>query len=264
MRPSLSDGDRHTIPSRAGRAFRPRPGRAPALVPLPLPIRMLATLDRENHPPVAGMVYQQMPAGRTGWPRSDRPDGTAPASRSRRSAVPPPATAPLRAGIAFLTEAWRLSPLISRLKFQVTSRTEAEWDIDYDFKQSRINASTAFVNYRFGRYTIGGGDAYLLAPSSTPTATGQQVFNQFRILLGYGQPNKRGFSGAANLGFDANLGVLQYATAQAAYNWDCCGLSVEYRRFALGSVRNENQFRFNFALANVGSFGNLRRQEKLF
>ena len=167
-------------------------------------------------------------------------------------------------GIAFLTEARRLSPLISRLKFQATSRTEAEWDIDYDFKQSRINASTAFVNYRFGPYTIGGGDAYLLAPSDTPTPTGQQAFNQFRILLGYGQPNKRGFSGAANLGFDANLGFLQYAAVQTAYNWDCCGLSVEYRRFALGSVRNENQFRFNFALANVGSFGNLRRQEKLF
>jgi LPS-assembly protein len=167
-------------------------------------------------------------------------------------------------GIAFLTEARRLSPLISRLKFQATSRTEAEWDIDYDFKQSRINASTAFVNYRFGSYTIGGGDAYLLAPSNTPTPTGQQAFNQFRILFGYGQPNKRGFSGATNLGFDANLGFLQYAAVQTAYNWDCCGLSVEYRRFALGSVRNENQFRFNFALANVGSFGNLRRQEKLF
>ncbi len=166
-------------------------------------------------------------------------------------------------GIAFLTEARRLSPLISRLKFAATSRTEAEWDIDYDFKQSRINASTAFVNYRFGSYTIGGGDAYLRAPSDTPT-TGQQMFNQFRVLFGYGQPNKRGFSGATNLGFDANLGFLQYAAVQAAYNWDCCGLSVEYRRFALGSVRNENQFRFNFALANIGSFGNLRRQEKLF
>jgi LPS-assembly protein len=167
-------------------------------------------------------------------------------------------------GIAFLTEARRLSPLISRLKFQATSRTEAEWDIDYDFKNSRINASTAFVNYRFGSYTIGGGDAYLLAPSSAPTPVGQQAFNQFRILFGYGQPNKRGFSGATNLGFDANLGFLQYAAVQTAYNWDCCGFSVEYRRFALGSVRNENQFRFNFALANIGSFGNLRRQEKLF
>jgi len=167
-------------------------------------------------------------------------------------------------GIAFLNEARRLSPLISRLKFQATNRTEAEWDIDYDFKQSRINASTAFVNYRIGPYTVGGGDAYLLAPSNSPTPTGQQAFNQFRILLGYGQPNKRGFSGATNLGFDANLGFLQYAAVQTAYNWDCCGLSVEYRRFALGSVRNENQFRFNFALANIGSFGNLRRQEKLF
>ncbi len=167
-------------------------------------------------------------------------------------------------GIAFLAEARRLSPLISRLKFQATSRTEAEWDIDYDFKQSRINASTAFVNYRFGPYTVGGGDAYLLAPSNGPTPTGQQAFNQFRILLGYGQPNKRGFSGATNLGFDANLGFLQYAAVQTAYNWDCCGLSIEYRRFALGSVRNENQFRFNFALANIGSIGNLRRQEKLF
>jgi LPS-assembly protein len=167
-------------------------------------------------------------------------------------------------GIAFLTDARRLSPLISRLKFQATSRTEAEWDIDYDFKKDRINASTAFVNYRFGPYTIGGGDAYLLAPSDIPTPAAQQAFNQFRVLFGYGQPNKRGFSGATNLGFDANLGFLQYSAVQLAYNWDCCGLSVEYRRFALGSVRNENQFRFNFALANIGSFGNLRRQEKLF
>ncbi len=167
-------------------------------------------------------------------------------------------------GIAFLNEARRLSPLISRLRFQPTSRTEAEWDIDYDFRNSRINASTAFVNYRFGPYTIGGGDAFLQAPSATVSSTVPQAFNQYRVLFGYGYPNRRGFSGATNLGFDANLGFLQYAAAQLAYNWDCCGLSVEYRRFSLGSVRNENQFRFNFSLANIGSFGNLRRQEKLF
>ena len=166
--------------------------------------------------------------------------------------------------IAFLTDARRLSPLISRLKFQATNRTEAEWDIDYDFQKSRINASTIFLNYRYGSYTIGGGSAFLQAPTATPTPTGQQAFDQFRLLFGYGQPNRRGFSGATNLGFDANLGVLQYAAIQTAYNWDCCGFSVEYRRFNLGSVRNENQFRFNFALANIGSFGNLRRQEKLF
>jgi LPS-assembly protein len=51
---------------------------------------------------------------------------------------------------------------------------------------------------------------------------------------------------------------------QTAYNWNCCGMNVEYRRFALGSVRNENQYRFTFTLANIGALGNLRRQERLF
>jgi LPS-assembly protein len=67
-----------------------------------------------------------------------------------------------------------------------------------------------------------------------------------------------------NLGLDAQLNQVQYGSAQLAYNWDCCGVNVEYRRFALAQVRNENQFRFTFSLANVGAFGNLRRTERLF
>ena len=187
-------------------------------------------------------------------------------------------------GIAFLTcpaipspctqsaVARRLSPLISRLRIQPTTRAEAEWDLDYDFKNGRINASTVFVNYRIGLFTIGGGDAYLQAPSTNSTSgptTAPQTFNQYRLLFGYGHSNKPGLSAGTNLGFDANLGSLQYSSVQTTYNWDCCGVSLEYRRFALGSStanfsRNENQFRFTFALANVGAFGNLRRQEKLF
>jgi LPS-assembly protein len=168
-------------------------------------------------------------------------------------------------GIAFLTEPRHLSPLISRLRVQTTSQTDAEWDIDYDFKEHRVNASTALFNYHFGDYTIGGGDAFVQAlPGIVNSTTPPQDFNQFRLLLGYGHPNKRGFSGATAFGFDANLGFLQYATVQTGYNWDCCGVSLEYRRFALGAVRNENQFRFNFTLANIGSFGNIRKQETLY
>ncbi len=33
---------------------------------------------------------------------------------------------------------------------------------------------------------------------------------------------------------------------------------------ALGPVRTENQFRVAFIIANIGTFGNLRRQEKIF
>jgi LPS-assembly protein len=168
-------------------------------------------------------------------------------------------------GIAFLTEPRHLSPLISRVRAQTSTQTDAEWDLDYDFKEHRVNASTALFNYHFGDYTIGGGDAYVKAlPGITSTTAPQQDFNQFRVLLGYGHPNKRGFSGATAFGFDANLGFLQYATVQTSYNWDCCGISLEYRRFALGAVRNENQFRFNFTLANIGAFGNIRKQEQLY
>lgn len=168
-------------------------------------------------------------------------------------------------GIAFLNEERRFAPIISRLRIETSPRTNTEWDLDYDLKEGRINASTALVNYHYGPFTVGGGDAFLrVLDAQSGTTTGATDFHQFRVLAGYGQLNKPGLSFASSFGFDANQGSLQYATAQASYNWDCCGVSLEYRRFALGVVRNENQYRFSFTLANVGTFGNLRRQERLY
>ena len=169
-------------------------------------------------------------------------------------------------GIAFLNDERRFAPLISRLRVETSPRTNTEWDLDYDFKEGRINSSMALVNYHYGPFTVGGGDAFLrvIDNSLGTTATGANDFHQLRVLFGYGQLNKRGVSAASSFGFDANHGNLQYATAQTSYTWDCCGLSLEYRRFALGAVRNENQYRFSFTLANIGAFGNLKRQERLF
>jgi len=172
-------------------------------------------------------------------------------------------------GIAFLTGSQNLSPLASRLRVATTAHTDAEWDLDYDFRKGQITGSTALLNYYLGPFTLGGGDAFLrvfdeLTPTSTTTSPLVDQFHQFRLLFGYGRPNKRGFSGASSFGFDAHVGFLQYGALQATYNWDCCGVSLEFRRFALGSVRNENQYRFNFTLANIANIGNLRRQERLF
>ncbi len=170
-------------------------------------------------------------------------------------------------GIAFITEQRRLSPLLSRLRYQASARTDVEWDLDYDFHSSHINASTALLNYRVGPLTLGGGDAFLQAPGETITVNNvvsPALFNQFRVLVGYGYPNKRGFSSAVNVGVDADLYSLQYTSLQATYNWDCCGFNMEYQRFALGTVPNENQFRFTFSLSNIGAFGNLRRDTRLY
>jgi LPS-assembly protein len=170
-------------------------------------------------------------------------------------------------GIAFLTEPRHLSPLISKLRISTGPRNDLEWDLDYDFQFGRVNTSTVLFNHHIGQFTLGAGNAFLHVPgaiSSTGQAPEDIKFNQYRAVIGYGSPNKRGFSGAVDLGLDSLLDRVQYGSAQLAYNWDCCGVNVEYRRFSLAQVRNENQFRFTFALANVGAFGNLRRGERLF
>ena len=170
-------------------------------------------------------------------------------------------------GIAFLTEARKFSPLRSRMRFNPSTKTDFSWLLDYDTKKGLINDSTVLVNHRFGDYFIGGSHAFLRVPGevfSTNNFTAPAEFNQLRWLMGYGHPNKRGVNAAVNIGMDIHSGFLQYSAFQTSYNWDCCGISVEYRRFALGSVRNENQFRFALSLSNVGTFGTLRRQERLF
>jgi hypothetical protein len=101
-----------------------------------------------------------------------------------------------------------------------------EWDLDYDVKKGRINASTAILNYRFGALYPRGRRRFLADPGRDlccPCSPQPQRFDQYRLLLGYGHANKRGFTGAANIGFDAHLNFLQYASAQTEYNWDCCG-----------------------------------------
>lgn len=168
-------------------------------------------------------------------------------------------------GIAFLNEPRRFAPVISRLRIQNSAHTDTEWDLDYDLKAGRINSSMAMVNYHTGPFSIGGGDTFLrVLDNSLGAQNGASDFHQFRLQAGYGPSTRRGLSGTASVGFDANQGYVQNVMTQTSYNWDCCGVSAEYIRFALGAVRNENQYRFSFNLANVGAFGNLKRQQRLY
>jgi LPS-assembly protein len=92
----------------------------------------------------------------------------------------------------------------------------------------------------------------------------QQDSNQIRGLVGYGSETRRGLNLLTGLGYDFENKTLQNQIVQLSYNGSCCGLAVEYRRINLGQVRTENQFRVAFIIANIGAFGNLRRQEKIF
>ena len=201
-------------------------------------------------------------------------------------------------GVAFLTEPRKISPLISRLRLRTSAHTDFEWDFDLDTGARKFTSSNVFLDLHstngiFGALSYARLDApgrFYTEGESTTTATGvtSQIsdFNQVRVLIGFGSPVKPGLSMAANTGLDLkNLygetstitsptgvvttttvfpSLLQYATLQANYNWNCCGLSIEYRKFELGSVRNEGSYKFNFTLANIGTAGNLRRSERLF
>jgi len=76
--------------------------------------------------------------------------------------------------------------------------------------------------------------------------------------------NRPGWNAALGASFDYTLNRFQNQVAQIAYNGSCCGIGFEYRRLSFGTIRNENRFGVVFRVANLGSVGNLRRQEKIF
>jgi len=119
-----------------------------------------------------------------------------------------------------------------------------------------------------GSWYLNGGQTYLNAPGEVAIVNGvetQQVYNQWRIGAIYGGMAKPGFSGAVSVGMSATPPPLfQAAAVQTNYNWDCCGIAFQYQRYALGTVRNENAYRFSFSLTNVGTFGSIKRLQRLY
>ncbi len=161
-------------------------------------------------------------------------------------------------GYAFLDGPRRYSPVVSALRLGGETGLGVSWRSDYDPLRHRIVNSGLIADGRFGRYLISLGHNHVRSdPVLSPPA------NQFRGLLAVGDPNKRGWSAAFSAIYDFRSDTMQFATTQVTYNTDCCGISFQYRRFGFGT-RNENQFRVAFAIANIGSFGTLRRQERLF
>ncbi len=177
-------------------------------------------------------------------------------------------------GIAFLTRARNQSPIISRLRLRTSSATDLEWDLDYDSVRGRIQAGSVSAGYRTGPVFFSAGnyqmhnigvaatDATVATPATSPSTISN--FNQLRLAAIYGSPTRHGLSAGVNLGHDFTLNQTQYASAQASYNRDCCGLTFELRRYSLGAVRDDTQYLFSFTLAGVGTAGNLNRMLRVF
>jgi LPS-assembly protein len=159
---------------------------------------------------------------------------------------------------AFLDGPRTYSPIVSALRVQPKWNIAFEWRTDYDPARHGIVASTASADWRKGAFFVSVGQTEVhsdvtLLPSE----------NQTRASFGIGNSTRRGWNAAFVAVYDNKVGILDFAIAQATYNTDCCGFSVQLVRYDFGT-RDETQYRFAFAVANLGSFGTLKRQERLF
>jgi len=167
-------------------------------------------------------------------------------------------------GVAFLTGPRNFAPLISRLRFEAIDNLRVEWDLDFDPKNGRLESDNIFAGYSWGNATVGVGHAMLNAVDENNGAASTIQSQQLQPFVSIGKQSRVGFNFAANAGYDFVQQSLQYAGVQAVYNWNCCGLTFGYRRFELGSIRDETQYLYSFTLANFGSVGDIRRSTSVF
>jgi LPS-assembly protein len=152
------------------------------------------------------------------------------------------------------------SPLVSDVTISPGGKYDIEQILEYDPNIAKLTTIGSLIKVKpYGKWYATVAHFRL---DANPIL--QPISNQVRTLFGYGSQNTEGFSAAAGVSYDFTNSALQSQLVQVSYNGRCCGLSLEYRRIALGQVRTENQFRVAFIIANIGTFGNLRRQERIY
>jgi LPS-assembly protein len=161
---------------------------------------------------------------------------------------------------AFATGPRNSSPIVSDFKITPGGKYDAEQLVEYDPQLNKIVAEGTLLKVKpYSEFFVTVAHFHI---QDDPIL--QPLSNQIRALVGYGSFNRKGLNFTGGVSYDIQNSALQNQIAQVTYNGNCCGLSFEYRRIALGQVRTENQFRIALNIANIGSFGNLRRQEKIF
>ena len=169
---------------------------------------------------------------------------------------------------AFADQPRRWSPIVSDIQYDPGKRFDTEFIINYDPQRNRMTAIGTLLKikpYKESFLTLSHFSILNLPLNPIPPPLDfQQRSNQIRALIGYGDPNRRGWNVMYGTSYDFTQQEFQNQIAEFAYNGSCCGFGFEYRRFSFGTIRNENQYSVVFRIANIGSAGNMRKQEKIF
>ncbi len=161
---------------------------------------------------------------------------------------------------AFLTSPRSASPVVSALRISPVAGLGVRWQADYDPRTHAIMDSSLALDYRWNRYFLMVSDSLVhqdeLLNRPLPS-------NQYGFRVGYGDANRRGLSAFLDGVYDYVNSKILHSTVQVTYNTDCCGLSVQYIRQHFG-LRDDTRTQFSFSIANLGAFGTLRKQDRMF
>jgi len=170
----------------------------------------------------------------------------------------------------------RLSPVVSDLKIAPFSFYDTELKLDLNPNGQGILDAGITSQVRHGVYGLAFTDFYInkntyinlpsesASSSSTTTTTPTTSYHLLNLLATYGDFNRKGLSGALGVNYNLVQKIAAGAVGQLSYNFGCFGLNVEYRRFSLGPIRQENVFRVAISLANIGTFGDFRPRDRLY
>jgi len=169
---------------------------------------------------------------------------------------------------AFADQPRRWAPIVSDIQYDAGKRFDTEFIVNYDPQRNRMTAIGTLLKlkpYKESFLTLAHFSILNVPLNPVPPPPNfQQRLNQIRALVGYGDPNRRGWNAMFGTSYDFAQQEFQNQIAEVAYNGSCCGVGFEYRRFSFGTIRNENQYSVVFRIANIGSAGNMRKQEKIF
>jgi len=159
---------------------------------------------------------------------------------------------------AFVSGPRNYSPIESAIAINPLPGITFEYRSAYDPLLHKFIDHAISSNFRHGKYSANISDtAVTTIPLLVPQA------NQMTVGGSYGTSVRRGWNVGGNVTYDLLLDKKLYEFGQVTYNTDCCGFSFQLRRFDF-APRDETQYLFSFTLANLGTFGSMQKQDRIF
>ncbi|HLQ77477.1 MAG TPA: LPS assembly protein LptD [Terriglobia bacterium] len=160
-------------------------------------------------------------------------------------------------GFSFAEGPRDFSPIVSKLRLTPTPSNAIEVQVDFDTQLHRVRNTGVIASLQKKKWAT-----TILYAFTHPTGL-QAPNHQVHGTLSYGTVTGRGFNFSTTAAYDVQHRLFQGSTTQLGYNTECYGFNVEFTQYNLEN-RQEHKLRFAFALKNIGSFGTLRRPDRIF